>query len=159
MSTTILFDPLLPWWLIAALGGVLIAGIGLAVLRGLSGWAFRGLAGLVVLAALTSPVYQQEEREPLTDIVVMVEDQSASQSLGDRAEVTVEAADELAAKIEARDNTELRRVTVADGIDNTGTQLMTALSEALAEEPSARLAGVVVLSDGRLHDTERAPDI
>ncbi|MEL6121837.1 MAG: hypothetical protein AAFR49_19445 [Pseudomonadota bacterium] len=159
MSTTILFDPLLPWWLIAALGGVLIAGIGLAVLRGLSGWAFRGLAGLVVLAALTSPVYQQEEREPLTDIVVMVEDQSASQSLGDRAEVTVEAADELAAKIEARDNTELRRVTVADGIDNTGTQLMTALSEALAEEPSARIAGVVVLSDGRLHDIERAPDI
>ncbi|MEO0780211.1 MAG: hypothetical protein AAFZ46_00530 [Pseudomonadota bacterium] len=136
-----------------------MAGIALAVLRGLSGWAFRGLAGLVVLAALTSPVYQQEEREPLTDIVVMVEDQSASQSLGDRAEVTVEAADELAAKIEARDNTELRRVTVADGIDNTGTQLMTALSEALAEEPSARLAGVVVLSDGRLHDTERAPDI
>ncbi|MEL6991261.1 MAG: hypothetical protein AAGL92_06760 [Pseudomonadota bacterium] len=159
MSTTILFDPLLPWWMIAALGGVLMAGIALAVLRGLSGWAFRGLAGLVVLAALTSPVYQQEEREPLTDIVVMVEDQSASQSLGDRAEVTVEAADELAAKIEARDNTELRRVTVADGIDNTGTQLMTALSEALAEEPSARIAGVVVLSDGRLHDIERAPDI
>ena len=159
MSTTILFDPLLPWWMIAALGGVLMAGIALAVLRGLSGWAFRGLAGLVVLAALTSPVYQQEEREPLTDIVVMVEDQSASQSLGDRAEVTVEAAAELAAKIEARDNTELRRVTVADGIDNTGTQLMTALSEALAEEPSARIAGVVVLSDGRLHDIERAPDI
>ena len=159
MSTTILFDPLLPWWMIAALGGVLMAGIALAVLRGLSGWAFRGLAGLVVLAALTSPVYQQEEREPLTDIVVMVEDQSASQSLGDRAAVTVEAAAELAAKIEARDNTELRRVTVADGIDNTGTQLMTALSEALAEEPSARIAGVVVLSDGRLHDIERAPDI
>ena len=159
MSTTILFDPLLPWWMIAALGGVLMAGIALAVLRGLSGWAFRGLAGLVVLAALTSPVYQQEEREPLTDIVVLVEDQSASQSLGDRAEVTVEAAAELAAKIEARDNTELRRVTVADGIDNTGTQLMTALSEALAEEPSARIAGVIVLSDGRLHDIERAPDI
>ncbi|MEO0748090.1 MAG: hypothetical protein AAFZ10_06910 [Pseudomonadota bacterium] len=159
MSTTILFDPLLTWWMIAALGGVLMAGIALAVLRGLSGWAFRGLAGLVVLAALTSPVYQQEEREPLTDIVIMVEDQSASQSLGDRAAVTVEAADELAAKIEARDNTELRRVTVADGIDNTGTQLMTALSEALAEEPSARIAGVVVLSDGRLHDIERAPDI
>ncbi|MEO1284923.1 MAG: hypothetical protein AAFV92_08590, partial [Pseudomonadota bacterium] len=159
MSTTILFDPLLPWWMIAALGGVLMAGIALAVLRGLSGWAFRGLAGLVVLAALTSPVYQQEEREPLTDIVVLVEDQSASQALGDRAEVTVEAAAELAAKIETRDNTELRRVTVADGIDNTGTQLMTALSEALAEEPSARIAGVVVLSDGRLHDIERAPDI
>ncbi len=159
MSYSILFDPLLPWWLIATLGGVLIAGIALAVARGLSGWAFRGLAGLVILAALTSPVYQQEEREPLTDIVVMVEDQSASQRLGDRAEMTTEAAEDLARRIEQRDNTELRRITVADGVDNSGTQVMSALAEALAEEPSARIAGAIVLSDGRLHDLDRAPDI
>ncbi|MEM7733397.1 MAG: hypothetical protein AAF280_11520 [Pseudomonadota bacterium] len=159
MNSTILFDPLLPWWLIACLGGVLVAGIALAMARGLSGWAFRGLAGLVILGALAGPVYQQEEREPLTDIVIMVEDQSASQTLGDRVEMTSEAAETLAARIEARDNTELRRVTVADGVDNTGTQLMTALAEALAEEPKARIAGAIVLSDGQLHDLERAPDI
>ncbi|MEL7255022.1 MAG: hypothetical protein AAGL23_12660 [Pseudomonadota bacterium] len=159
MNSTILFDPLLPWWLIASLGGVLVAGIALALARGLSGWAFRGLAGLVILGALAGPVYQQEEREPLTDIVIMVEDQSASQTLGDRAEMTTSAAETLAARIEARENTELRRVTVADGVDNTGTQLMTALSEALAEEPKARIAGAIVLSDGQLHDLERAPDL
>ncbi|MEM6588494.1 MAG: hypothetical protein AAF641_08615 [Pseudomonadota bacterium] len=159
MNSTILFDPLLPWWLIASLGGVLVAGIALALARGLSGWAFRGLAGLVILGALAGPVYQQEEREPLTDIVIMLEDQSASQTLGDRANMTSEAADALAARIEARDNTELRRVSVADGVDNTGTQLMTALAEALAEEPKARIAGAIVLSDGQLHDLERAPDI
>ena len=159
MSTTILFDPLLPWWVIGLLGGVLIIGVALAVMRGLSGWAYRGLAGLGILAALTSPVYQQEEREPLTDIVVMIEDESASQTLGDRAAMAAQAAEDLAARIEARDNTELRRVRVSDGLDNTGTQLMTALSEALAEEPSARIAGAIVLSDGRLHDIERAPDM
>ncbi|MEO0773068.1 MAG: hypothetical protein AAFZ04_07795 [Pseudomonadota bacterium] len=159
MNSTILFDPLLPWWLIASLGGVLVAGIALALARGLSGWAFRGLAGLVILGALAGPVYQQEEREPLTDIVIMVEDESASQTLGDRAEMTTSAAETLAARIEARENTELRRVTVADGVDNTGTQLMTALSEALAEEPKARIAGAIVLSDGQLHDLERAPDL
>ncbi len=159
MNSTILFDPLLPWWMIATLGGVLLAGIALALARGLSGWAFRGLAGLVILGALAGPVYQQEEREPLTDIVIMVEDQSASQTLGDRAEMTSEAAETLAARIEARDNTELRRVTVADGVDNTGTQLMTALAEALAEEPKARIAGAIVVSDGQLHDLDRAPDI
>ncbi len=159
MNYTILFDPLLPWWLIATLCGVLIAGIALAVARGLSGWAFRGLAGLVILAALTSPVYQQEEREPLTDIVLMIEDQTASQTLGDRAEVTAEAAEALAMRIEQRDNTELRRITVADGVDNSGTQLMSALAEALAEEPSARIAGAVILSDGQLHDLDLAPDL
>ena len=101
MSTTILFDPLLPWWVIGLLGGVLIIGIALAVMRGLSGWAYRGLAGLVIHAALPSPVYQQEEREPLTDIVVMIEDESASQTLGARAAMAAHAAEDLAARIEA----------------------------------------------------------
>ncbi len=36
---------------------------------------------------------------------------------------------------------------------------MTALSEALAEEPRARVAGVIMLSDGRIHDMEMAPDL
>ncbi|WP_370276421.1 hypothetical protein [Roseovarius indicus] len=159
MTGSIVFDPLLPWWLIACLGGMAIVGIALALIRGLSGWPLRGLAALVVIAALAGPVYQQEERDPLTDIVLLLEDQSASQRLADRAATTTEAADALAARLEARENTEVRRIAVPDGTDNTGTQLMTALSEALAEEPSGRVAGAILLSDGRLHDLDRAPGL
>ncbi|MDM8166120.1 hypothetical protein [Roseovarius sp.] len=159
MTGSIVFDPLLPWWLIACLGGMAIFGIALALLRGLSGWPLRGLAALVVIAALTGPAYQQEERDPLTDIVLLVEDQSASQRLADRATTTAESAESLAARLEARENTEVRRITVPDGADNSGTQLMTALSEALAEEPSGRVAGAILLSDGRLHDLDRAPNL
>ncbi len=36
---------------------------------------------------------------------------------------------------------------------------MTALSEALAEEPQGRIAGVVLITDGRLHDIERLPQL
>ena len=97
MTGSIVFDPLLPWWLIACLGGMAIVGIALALIRGLSGWPLRGLAALVVIAALAGPVYQQEERDPLTDIVLLLEDQSASQRLADRATTTTEAADALAA--------------------------------------------------------------
>ncbi|MEQ8291837.1 MAG: hypothetical protein RIA08_06495 [Roseovarius sp.] len=159
MTGSIVFDPLLPWWLIACLGGIAIAGIALALLRGLSGWPLRALAALVVIAALTGPAYQQEERDPLTDIVLLVEDQSASQRLADRATTTTEAAESLATRLQARENTEVRRITVPDGADNSGTQLMTALSEALAEEPSGRVAGAILLSDGRLHDLDRAPNL
>ena len=159
MTGSIVFDPLLPWWLIACLGGMAIVGIGLALLRGLSGWPLRGLAALVVIAALTGPAYQQEERDPLTDIVLLVEDQSASQRLADRATTTSEAAETLATRLQARENTEVRRIAVPDGADNSGTQLMTALSEALAEEPSGRVAGAILLSDGRLHDLDRAPNL
>ena len=159
MTSSLVFDPLLPIWLIAALAGMALTGIALALWRGLSGWAFRGLAILVILAALLGPVYQQEDRDALTDIVLLIEDQSASQTLGDRLSLTTGAADTLAAQLAARDNVELRRIVVPDGDDNTGTRLMSTLSEALASEPQGRIAGIFVLSDGRLHDLDRTPNL
>ncbi|QYX56594.1 hypothetical protein K1T73_16380 [Roseovarius sp. SCSIO 43702] len=159
MTAEIIFDPLLPLWLVAALGGMALTGVALALWRGLSGWAWRGLAALVVIAALAGPVFQQEDRAPLSDIVLVVEDRSASQSLADRAAQTGSAADALAARLSAREGTEVRRVTVPDGPDNTGTLAMTALAEALAREPQGRVAGVFLLSDGRVHDLDRAPGL
>ncbi|WP_320176688.1 hypothetical protein [Roseovarius pacificus] len=159
MTGSVLFDPLLPWPLIAALGVALAAGIALALWRGLSGWPLRALAGLAILAALSGPVYQVENREPLSDIVLLLEDRSASQQLADRAATTAQAAEDLAARLTARPNTEVRRIPIPDGADNSGTQAMTALAEALAEEPRGRIAGAILLSDGRIHDTDRAPDL
>ncbi|MGH1457941.1 MAG: hypothetical protein ACRBBT_03475 [Paracoccaceae bacterium] len=159
MTNTLLFAPLLPWALIAVLAVLSAAVVALALARGLAGWALRALAMLVVLAALTGPVMQQEERAPLSDIVLMLEDESASQKLSTRAAQTAAAADALAARIEARGNTELRRITVPDGQGDEGTRLMGALAEALAEEPRGRIAGIVALSDGRVHDVDRAPDL
>jgi len=159
MTGSVIFDPLLPVWLIAALAVLVAAGLSLALLRGLSGWAFRALAGLVVLGALLGPAFQQEDRAPLSDIVLLVEDESASQSLADRETMTQSTADALTARLEARENTEVRRVPVPDAPENGGTLAMTALAQAMAEEPRGRIAGVIMLSDGRIHDAERAPDI
>ena len=119
----------------------------------------RGLAAVVVIAALAGPVYQQEDREPLSDIVLLVEDQSASQDLADRSQQTQTSADAIAARLSQRDNTEVRRLQVPDGEDNTGTTLMTVLAEAMAQEPQGRIAGAILLSDGRLHDLDHAPDM
>jgi hypothetical protein len=159
MTGHIVFDPLLPWPVIWALAALALLGVGLALWRGLSGWALRALAGVVLVGALAQPSYQVEDRAPLSDIVLMVVDESASQRLAERAGVTEAAADELAAELEARPNTEVRRISVRDGEGDAGTQLMTALAEAMAEEPRARIAGIFLLSDGRLHDLERAPDL
>ncbi|MGR3461084.1 MAG: glutamine amidotransferase [Roseovarius sp.] len=159
MTGTVIFDPLVPLWLIAVLTVVTGAGLVLAARRGLAGWALRGLAALVLVAALSGPSYRQEERDPLSDIVLLVDDRSASQRLADRAETTATAAETLAARIEARENTELRRVTVGDAPDNRGSLVIGALSEALAELPRGRVAGAIVLSDGQVHDLEAAPDM
>ncbi len=159
MTGTVIFDPLIPWPVLAIVAGVALGGVILALWRGLSGWALRGLAALVVVAALSGPVYQVEDRAPLTDIVLMIEDESASQTLSDRADQTARAAEELAAEIESSDNTELRRIAVGDGDGDEGTRVMAALNEALAEEPRARIAGILVVSDGIVHDVDQAPDL
>ncbi len=159
MTGSFVFDPLLPWAVIAVLGALALGGAALALWRGLSGWAFRALAALVLVGALAQPSYQIEDRAPLTNIVLMLVDETASQNLAERAGVTAEAADRLEASLLARDNTEVRRIPVPDGEGDAGTQLMTALSEAIAEEPRGRISGIVLLSDGRLHDLERAPDL
>ena len=155
MTGSLIFDPLVPWVVLAVLAAVVAVGTFLAVFRGLRGWALRGLAGLLVLLALSSPSYQLEDRAPLTDIVILAEDASASQLLSDRQDQTRNAADRLEADIAARPNTEVRRVTVPDGEGDAGTRLMTTIAEALAEEPRARVAGIVALSDGQVHDAER----
>ncbi|WP_425074272.1 glutamine amidotransferase [Sagittula sp. S175] len=159
MTGQVVFDPLLPWPVIYGMAALALSGVVLALWRGLKGWALRLLAGVVLVAALAQPSWQTEDRAPLSDIVLLMEDQTASQRLAERAGVTSEAADELEAELLARPNTEVRRIPVPDGEGDAGTQLMTALSTAMAEEPRARIAGIVLLSDGRLHDLERAPDL
>ncbi|MEO1778849.1 MAG: hypothetical protein AAFU63_08670, partial [Pseudomonadota bacterium] len=154
MTGTVLFDPLVPWPVLAVLAALAFGGVALALVRGLSGWALRGMAALVVIAALTGPAFQQEDRAPLTDIVIIAEDQSASQQLPGRPEQTATAADNLEAALTAREGAEVRRITVPDGEEDAGTRLMTALSDALAEEPRARVAGLIAISDGQVHDAD-----
>ncbi|MCX7558087.1 hypothetical protein OS190_00805 [Sulfitobacter sp. F26204] len=159
MTATIIFDPLIPVPLLIVVTIIALMGLILAILRALNGWPLRGLAAAVVLGALANPSYQQEDRAPLSDIVLLVEDESASQRLGARPDQTAGAASTLAAQIAARPNTEVRRVTVPDGAGDAGTQVMAAISDALAEEPRARIAGILAISDGRVHDADLPIDL
>ena len=159
MNGAVIFDPLLPWPALGALAALTGVVVGLALWRGLPGRWLRALAGIALLAGLSNPALRREERQPLSDIVIAVVDDSASQSLSDREAQTAAALEELRGKVAARDNTELRVVRVGDAPQDGGTRLMTGLSEALAEEPQGRIAGVVMLTDGRLHDAARAPDL
>ncbi len=157
MTGSLILDPLLPMALFYGVVGLAALALGLAIWRRLPGWWLRGLAGLALLAALANPAIQQEDREPLTDIVMLVVDQSASQRIGDRPTQNAAAIANVEAELARQPNTELRTVTLGDGEGDAGTTLMTALSEALAEEPQGRIAGIILVTDGRLHDIERAP--
>ena len=79
----IIFDPHLPWSLLAIAAGLAALFTALALWRGLRGWWLRGLAAVALLIALANPALQQEERAPLSDIVLMVIDGSASQQIAE----------------------------------------------------------------------------
>jgi len=159
MTQTIVFDPLVPLALLIAAAVVVFAGLALALWRGLAEAWLRGLGGVVVIAALAGPNLQREERGNLNDIVMIVSDESASQKLAERAEISSTATDRLEQTLMERDGTDVVRVTVPDGQGDAGTQLLTALNDTLAELPQSRIAGAFLVSDGRLHDLERAPDM
>lgn len=156
---TLVFDPLVGWPVIWALCGAAFLMLALAVWRGLGGWALRGLSALALLGALANPSLQEEERAGLNDIVILIVDDSASQGLGGREAQVSQAIAQVEAEISAMPGTELRIRRFADGDEDAGTLAMTAMSEALAEEPRARVAGVLLISDGRVHDLEMTPSI
>ncbi len=109
--------------------------------------------------AILNPSIQTEDRDLLNDIVIAVVDESASQGLSDRAEQSEAALAAIEAGVARLGNTELRVARVADAEADGGTLLMTTLAEVMAEEPRARLAGAILVTDGQLHDIERAPDL
>ena len=157
MSRSVVFDPLVPLPLIWALGGLAVLLLALAAWRGLRGWPLRTLAALALGVALLNPTLQEELRKPLSDIVLLVVDESASQKLGDRPAQTEEAVRQVSAAVAALPETELRIIRFGDGPEDAGTLAMTALAEAIAAEPRARIAGAILISDGRVHDLGAAP--
>ncbi|UWP99140.1 hypothetical protein [Aliiroseovarius crassostreae] len=151
----ILFAPLLPWtWLafLAVLGVVFLA---VVVWRRLPGWPLRALALLALGVMLTGPKLQEETRDPLPDILLVLSDESASQSLGDRAQMRAQALGWLGQAAGAA-QLDLRQYVIPTAPGDEGTLLMPVLDEALATLPLAQLAGVVIVSDGGLQDFEPA---
>lgn len=158
-AASLLLDPLVAWPVLYALAALAALGLGLALWRGLSGAWLRILTALVLLSAIANPSLQREDRAPLSDIVLLVVDESASQTLSDRRLQTAEAIARITQSVAALPNTELRVIRFQDAADDAGSLAMTALAEALAEEPRARIAGAILLSDGRIHDLGLAPSL
>ncbi|MEQ1610297.1 MAG: hypothetical protein ABL956_15210, partial [Hyphomonadaceae bacterium] len=77
-ASRLAFDPLIPWialWTLAV-GAAVLWGVYL-YFRG-KAWLFRALAMTVLVLALANPLWIQEQREPLKDIVAVVMDRSES---------------------------------------------------------------------------------
>ncbi len=153
----IAFAPLVPWPLIAVPAALVALLSLLAVLRRARGawWRLLPLAALVL--ALLNPHLAGEERLPLDDVAVVLVDESRSQAVGERRAQTREALAAVEERLGRLKGLEVRveRVRPPAARDE-GTRLFEALERALSDVPRRRLAGVVVISDGQVHDAPPA---
>jgi hypothetical protein len=95
----------------------------------------------------------REDREPLTSVAAVVVDKSPSQEFGDRTRQTEQVRATLAERLAHLPGVEVRFVEAgqADG-ETDGTRLFAAMSAALSDVPQDRVAGVIFITDGRVHD-------
>ncbi|RJF64498.1 hypothetical protein [Rhodopseudomonas palustris] len=153
MQYGIAFAPLVPvavlWVALAA-----IAVIALVLLLGRSRGAWVRIAALaLILLALSNPSFTREEREPLSSVAAVVVDKSPSQNFGTRAAEAELAKEQLVDRLKQLKGVEVRVVEAgqADG-ETDGTKLFGALTSALSDVPTDRVAGAFMITDGRVHD-------
>ncbi|ABD05899.1 conserved hypothetical protein [Rhodopseudomonas palustris HaA2] len=153
MQYGIAFAPLVPtlvlWGALAA-----IAVIAIVLLLGRSRGAWVRIAALaLILLALSNPSFTREEREPLSSVAAVVVDKSPSQNFGTRAAEADQAKEQLVDRLKQLKGVEVRVVEAgqADG-ETDGTKLFGALTSALSDVPTDRVAGAFLITDGRVHD-------
>jgi hypothetical protein len=152
---TIAAAPLLPWLAIAALAGAALLVLGLGLWRRARGVWWRSAVALMLLAILVNPSLVEEKRSPLRDVAIVVVDESPSQQIGNRTQATEAALKALTERLGHEKDLDLRVVRAGKpqpGSGDDGTRLFTALSRAMSDVPRQRLAAIVMITDGQVHD-------
>lgn len=154
--TSIQFSPLLPWLAILLLAIAALVTFLPGILFRARGTGWRMLAVAAILLALANPSLVEEEREPLKDVATIVIDESPSQSIGERKRRMAEALENIRAELKKyKDTLDVRELTLRHktiAAADEGTRVVEPLTRLLADVPPRRLAGVIMLSDGQIHD-------
>src|SRR5713226_1393804 len=129
------FDPLLPLpVLVAAAVATLLIAV-LLILSRSRGSVVRALALALAVLALANPSFTREDREKVTE----------------------EARAALAEKLAKIPGLEVRTVDASgNDSESDGTRLFSALGAALSDVPPERVAGAILVTDGRVHDVPDA---
>ncbi len=153
MNLGIAFAPLVPAYVVwAAFGATVLISIFLLIARS-RGAPLRALAMSLVVLALANPSLTREDRDPIPSVAAVIVDKSPSQDFGDRKQQTEAARDAIVEKLKHIPGLEVRVANAgeADG-EHDGTRLFSALSATLADVPPDRIAGAIMITDGRVHD-------
>lgn len=146
--------PLVPLPLLIGLALLAAVAAGVALVLAGRSAILRALALIVLTVALADPSLVFEDREPVKDVVPVVIDRSGSNRLADRTAQTQAAQAEVERQLRGVAGIEPRIVEVTDAQGSgDGTRLFEALAASVADVPTERVAGAIIISDGLAHDT------
>jgi hypothetical protein len=153
MNLGVSFAPLVPDYVVWAGLAVAVLIAGLLLLVRSRGAAVRACAMLLMVLALANPSLTREDRDPIPSVAAVIVDKSPSQGFGDRNAQTEAARATLVERLKRIPGLEVRvdEAGAADG-ETDGTRLFSALSSTLADVPPDRIAGAIMITDGRVHD-------
>ena len=153
MNLGVSFAPLVPAYVVWAAFAVSFLIAVILLLTRSRAALLRSVAFALMVLALANPSLTREDRDPIPSVAAVIVDRSPSQQFGDRAKQTQAAREVLVARLNRIRGLEVRvaDASKADG-ENEGTRLFSALSSTLADVPPDRVAGAIMITDGRVHD-------
>ena len=153
MNLGVAFAPLVSLQILLAAAAVVVVLSLLLLIARSRGAVIRVLGLALVVLALANPSLTREDRDPLSSIAVVVVDKSPSQNFGGRAQQTEAARAAITGRLSRIPGLEVRVIEAGQSDGETdGTRLFTALGAALADVPPDRIAGAIMITDGRVHD-------
>jgi hypothetical protein len=153
LNLGVAFAPLVSLQILLAAAAVVVVLSLLLLIARSRGAVIRVLGLALVALALANPSLTREDRDPLSSIAVVVVDKSPSQNFGGRAQQTEAARTAITGRLSHIPGLEVRVIEAGQSDGETdGTRLFTALGAALADVPPDRIAGAIMITDGRVHD-------
>ena len=152
MMNSIFFYPYISYNLLYFLSFLSIIMIFIGFKFKASGNILRTILICIILICIANPIIVSENRENIPDTVAIILDLSPSQNIKNRKETAQKTYNLLKEKLEKIDNLDLRFKTING---KNGTNIFEPLSEIVADIPSDRLAGAIVITDGQIQDSPK----
>lgn len=143
------WQPLVPLWMIyMIIGFALISILSLFFLKS-KGGEFRAIFLAIIAVFLANPNLHKEVSEALPELVLAIVDNSQSMSYGKRKSQAANALTSLHEQVNQRSDFILKTIQINGDAEN-GTKLFEEIY--LTAEDKERLAGIIIISDGQIHD-------
>ncbi|WP_085907314.1 hypothetical protein [Kiloniella majae] len=147
------WQPLVPMWMIyMIISFALISLLSLFFLKS-KGGEFRAIFLAIVAVFLANPSLHKEISEALPELVLAIVDNSPSMDYGGRKSQAANALTSLHEQVNQRSDLILKTIQINGDAEN-GTKLFDEVY--LTAEEKERLAGIIIISDGQIHDIPAA---